>query len=118
MGFAKPSVWLALSDEDFNDRFGAIFAQHVEFGSTGKAFIKAFKREREANMLWRVKLKEKLSQGAGASPAPLAARAGGGDDRPAKKPHKPALHNERPGSSCGAVEERCASVDLRRSFAT
>ena len=29
-----------------------VFEEHVGFGSTGNAFVKGFKREREANMLW------------------------------------------------------------------
>ncbi len=35
MGLAKPSEWLALADAAFVDRFTAVFAQHVDFGSTG-----------------------------------------------------------------------------------
>jgi len=38
------------------------FVQQPTYSSlTGKAFIKGFKREREANMLWRVNLRNKIA---------------------------------------------------------
>ena len=47
----------------FLDLFEDLFHEHVEYGSTGKAFIKGFKRERESNMLWKVQLRAKLEEG-------------------------------------------------------
>mmetsp|Transcript_34140 Transcript_34140/g.106938 ORF Transcript_34140/g.106938 Transcript_34140/m.106938 type:complete len:160 (-) Transcript_34140:209-688(-) len=62
MGFARDSEWLSLRDEDFMEKFTVLYEAHVDFGSTGKAFLKGMKRERDKDMLWRQKLKEKMSQ--------------------------------------------------------
>ena len=82
MGLARESVFIDMKDEQFQGKFEKVcpeprhrrelrkltqsisrltvccgvvkkvYQQHIDFGSTGKAFIKGFKREREANMLW------------------------------------------------------------------
>ena len=64
MGFNRDSVWMSMADDDFATKSAKVYAEHVDFGTTGKAFIKSIKRERElARMpLWRVSLKEKLER--------------------------------------------------------
>ena len=41
------------------DRFLELYHEHVD-GFNGKSFSKARKREMDGNMLWRVKLREKV----------------------------------------------------------
>ena len=53
-GFAKPSVYVDISDEYFSEKFQELFDEHVE-GFGGKSLVKMGKEE----MLWQKRLKEK-----------------------------------------------------------
>ena len=55
-GFAKPSVYLDISDEYFSEKFQELFDEHVE-GFGGKSLVKMGKKNEE--MLWKQRLKEK-----------------------------------------------------------
>eukprot|EP00911_Craspedida_sp_UC1_P000686 UC1_evm2s523 len=70
-GLARKSVWLAMNaaagDHDdtatsFLDAWTAVFNEHVNWGKRGNAFMKAVKRERDANMLWRQRLRDKMER--------------------------------------------------------
>jgi hypothetical protein len=84
----------------------------------GKAFIKTFKREREANMLWRVRLKEKLSSpsaspaagksAAGKFAAGKSAAAAPGEERPQKKRRE----GPSPPAAAGAPAPAAASGEF------
>jgi hypothetical protein len=55
-GFAKPSVYVDISDEYFSEKFQELFDEHVE-GFGGKSLVKMGKKNEE--MLWKQRLKEK-----------------------------------------------------------
>jgi hypothetical protein len=55
-GFAKPSVYVNISDEYFSEKFQELFDEHVE-GFGGKSLVKMGKKNEE--MLWKQRLKEK-----------------------------------------------------------
>lgn len=74
MGFARPSVLLVLGTDDFADQFLELYSEHID-GFTGKAFVKARRREMSQGMLWRVKLREKHG-GVAAAPAGKAKAKG------------------------------------------
>ena len=95
MGFNRDSVWMSMADDDFATKSAKVYAEHVDFGTTGKAFIKSIKRERElARMpLWRVSLKEKLERESAEAGLP-------------KKKQKTAVP--------GRMAVACASNDLQR----
>eukprot|EP00040_Diaphanoeca_grandis_P028787 m.167214 g.167214 ORF g.167214 m.167214 type:complete len:281 (+) comp31459_c0_seq1:230-1072(+) len=61
MGYAKPSAWIDLRDDEFMEKYLTLYEEHVE-GFSGKAFQKARRRELSQDMLWRVKLREKQAQ--------------------------------------------------------
>ena len=55
-GFAKPSVYVDISDEYFSEKFQELFDEHVD-GFGGKSLTKMGKKNEE--MLWKQRLKEK-----------------------------------------------------------
>ena len=55
-GFAKPSVYVDISDEYFSEKFQELFDEHVD-GFGGKSLTKLGKKNEE--MLWKQRLKEK-----------------------------------------------------------
>ena len=55
-GFAKPSVYVDISDEYFSEKFQELFDEHVD-GFGGKSLTKMGKKNEE--MLWKKRLKEK-----------------------------------------------------------
>ena len=55
-GFAKPSVYVDISDEYFSEKFQELFDEH-EDGFGGKSLTKMGKKNEE--MLWKQRLKEK-----------------------------------------------------------
>jgi hypothetical protein len=36
-------VWINLSDPEFADKSARVYKEHIDFGSTGKAFLKSIK---------------------------------------------------------------------------
>jgi len=62
-GLARESLWLAMGADrpGFMEDWTAVFNEHVNWGKRGNAFGKAVKRERDANMLWRQRLREKIT---------------------------------------------------------
>ena len=55
-GFAKPSVYVDISDEYFSEKFQELFDEHVD-GFGGKSLTKLGKKNEE--MLWKQRLKDK-----------------------------------------------------------
>ena len=73
-GVVRPSETLPLSGDGFGDAFGALWDEHVNFGtSVSHKKLKA----KGARMEWRERLAAADAERAGGSPAPRARRAGG-----------------------------------------
>eukprot|EP00873_Tetraselmis_striata_P006165 jgi/Tetstr1/426429/TSEL_001625.t1 len=69
MGFAKPSVFINLHDATFDDKFEAVFYEHVK-GWAGFSYTKTRKKEEQKGMLWKQRLLAKQGK-----PVPQAAPA-------------------------------------------
>ena len=58
-GLAKPSIFLNISDLNFNDKFEKLFYEHIK-GWAGNSYTKSRKRQEQNGMLWKKRLDEKL----------------------------------------------------------
>jgi hypothetical protein len=55
MGFAKPSTFVNLHDSEFNEKFEALFYEHIK-GWAGFSYTKARKKQEQGQMLWKQRL--------------------------------------------------------------
>ena len=79
---ARPSVMVKLDDPQFGEKFQQLFEEHIE-GFTGLRGTKRPKTEKDLNMEWRVRLKQKLSTQANS--ASSKTEKSNGSAKPAKK---------------------------------
>eukprot|EP01025_Chloroclados_australasicus_P057878 TRINITY_DN7237_c0_g1_i1.p1 TRINITY_DN7237_c0_g1~~TRINITY_DN7237_c0_g1_i1.p1 ORF type:complete len:216 (-),score=31.68 TRINITY_DN7237_c0_g1_i1:232-879(-) len=90
LGYAKDSVFLDLSDPDYNDKFEKIWDEHIK-GFSGKSFKKR-KNDSDHNMLWRQRLTAKTQGGQAPDVDDVIARASSVKPKPSKVRRQPDAH--------------------------